>query len=200
MPRRWLARALATTITVALLALTTGTVAADADQPAGRTPMPGREGPTSQQPIDLPYPYLVNDLLRRTSSAAPLSLFIHGHFLECQTGIVLAPNQRYLLYDDPRQHVWTSHQVPLKENPFGRDTKIVPVIRLFDLDTGSTSVLAEGACGPAWGGHQRIAYVQGDTRAVGQREPFLGRIVVRESWQHPAETWTAEVGAYRVLA
>jgi hypothetical protein len=78
-------------------------------------------------------------------------------------------------------------------DPLGR-----PSIRIFNIETGDDSLLADGAFSIAWDTRGRLAYFAGDERDFRADQPYSGRIVVRDSLSEQPTAWTSVGGSYVV--
>jgi hypothetical protein len=74
---------------------------------------------------------------------------------------------------------------------------VVPGVRTVDLATGTDTLVAEGACNPAWSESGALAYVKGVAAGGTEGDPYLGRVVVR-SVDGRESVWTADAARYEI--
>jgi hypothetical protein len=72
----------------------------------------------------------------------------------------------------------------------------VPSIRLFDLQRGKDTLLANGAASPAVSTSGAIAFLAGDSMTVRQNVDYVGRIVVADSPTSKPLVWTSMPARY----
>src|SRR5439155_7339292 len=103
-------------------------------------------------------------------------------------GAALSPDGRLVLYV-------VAHSAG---SPVG--TGIVPSLRLIDLATDVDTLVADGACAPAWAPDGRLAYVQGAVAGWSPGSgPLPGAVLVRASPGGRPVEWSLRPAAYQHL-
>lgn len=75
-----------------------------------------------------------------------------------------------------------------------------PSIRMVDTDTGTDSLIEDGAFSVAWRSDGALAYSKGEEADFRADVPYMTDIVVRQSVDAKPETWTTTPGRYIVVA
>jgi hypothetical protein len=112
---------------------------------------------------------------------------------------VPSPDGRYLAYntwlelrhDDPKLS-WSDQGIEVG------DPLATPSIRLYDTQSGSDDVLADGAFSVAWRTDGAVAYFKGTGRSYRAGVPYVGDVVFRPSPRGRARVWSSESGRYIV--
>ena len=113
-------------------------------------------------------------------------------------GAALAPDGRRALYVVART---TGDGVVRRDGvPLSGNDEVAPSLRLIDLATDVDTLVADGACAPAWAADGRIAYVQGAVAGWSPgRGPRSGTIVVRATPGSRPAVWSSEAAGYQDL-
>jgi hypothetical protein len=72
----------------------------------------------------------------------------------------------------------------------------IPSVRLFDVQSGKDTLLANGAASPAVSTTGAIAYFAGDSQTVRENADYTGRVVVADSRDARPRVWTSGPARY----
>ena len=125
---------------------------------------------------------------------APLAGWLTPVAVPSPDGHLLAYNAWTELREDDPGLSWEDQDISVGD-PLAR-----PSLRLLDVESGTDTVLEEGAFSLDWRADGALAYVKGAERDYRAGVPYVGDVVVRPALEASSEAWSPEPGRYVVAA